>query len=38
VFDPTVKDWRGDIDTKATYLKLAGNLEGWVAQAMARMW
>ncbi|MFF4198961.1 TIR domain-containing protein [Nonomuraea sp. NPDC001831] len=38
VFDPTVKDWRGDIDTRATYLKLADNLEGWVAQAKVRMW
>ena len=38
VFDPTVTDWRGDIDTKATYTALVNNLEGWVAQAKARMW
>lgn len=38
VFDPTVTDWRGDIDTKATYAALVENLEGWVAQAKARMW
>lgn len=38
VFDPTATDWRGDIDTKATYANLANNLENWVAQAKARMW
>lgn len=38
VFDPTRTDWRGDIDTKATYSNLVNNLEGWVAQAKARMW
>lgn len=38
VFDPTVTDWRGEIDTKATYSTLVNNLEGWVAQAKARMW
>jgi len=31
LFDPTVKDWRGLIDTKATYNKLAENLEYWSA-------
>lgn len=38
VFDPTRTDWRGAIDTKATYANLTNNLEGWVAQAKARMW
>lgn len=38
VFDPTVTDWRGDIDTKATYAALKNNLESWVGQAKARMW
>ena len=38
VFDPTVTDWRGDIDTKATYAALVNNLEHWVAQAKVRMW
>ena len=38
VFDPTVTNWRGDIDTKATYSNLVDNLEKWVAQAKVRMW
>lgn len=38
VFDPTRVDWRGSIDTKATYADLVNNLEGWVAQAKARVW
>jgi len=29
VFDPTVRDYLGGIDTKATYKKLAENLETW---------
>lgn len=29
VFDPTVRDWRGNVDPKATYNKLADNLEYW---------
>ncbi|KWR72580.1 hypothetical protein RN04_07080 [Arthrobacter sp. W1] len=36
VFDPTVTDWQGKIDTKATYARLANNLENWVSQAKAR--
>ena len=36
VFDPTVTDWQGRIDTKQTYANLTRNLEGWVAQAKAR--
>lgn len=38
VFDPTSTDWRGNIDTQATYANLSSNLESWVAQAKARMW
>jgi hypothetical protein len=38
VFDPTSTDWRGNIDTKATYADLVNNLEGWVAQAKVRVW
>lgn len=38
VFDPTQTDWRGVIDTKATYSHLASNLENWVAQAKVRAW
>ena len=38
VFDPTATNWRGDIDTKATYANLVNSLEGWVTQAKARMW
>lgn len=38
VFDPTSTDWQGRVDTKATYANLSNNLEGWVAQAKARMW
>lgn len=37
VFDPTQTDWRGDVDTKATYSTLAGNLENWVARAKVRV-
>lgn len=36
VFDPTVTNWRDEIDTKATYANLARNLESWVNQARAR--
>lgn len=38
VFDPTRTDWQGAIDTKATYANLVNSMEGWVAQAKARMW
>ncbi|AMM31526.1 hypothetical protein SA2016_0838 [Sinomonas atrocyanea] len=38
VFDPTRTDWRGVVDSKATYTNLVNNMEGWVAQAKARMW
>lgn len=36
VFDPTVRDYLGRIDTKATYAHLAANLSSWVDQARAR--
>jgi hypothetical protein len=36
VFDPTVKGWNGSIDTKATYRKLADNLEWWSSQGVVR--
>lgn len=36
VFDPTVTDWQGRIDTKATYANLTNSLENWVGQAKAR--
>lgn len=36
VFDPTVTDWLGKIDSKATYSELAQNLERWVGLAKAR--
>ncbi|MFF7681842.1 TIR domain-containing protein [Microbacterium sp. NPDC007973] len=29
IFDPTRRDWRGDIDSKATYNYLADNIETW---------
>jgi hypothetical protein len=39
VFDPTVKDlWTGKIDSKATYNKLANNLESWSSQGKVRSW
>lgn len=36
VFDPTVRDWQGKIDSKATYNNLASNLEFWSAQGKVR--
>lgn len=38
IFDPTVSDWRGVIDTKATYNALAQNLERWSGQGVTRGW
>ena len=32
VFDPTQRDWRGNIDSQATYNYLAANLEAWSDQ------
>ncbi|WP_432020847.1 TIR domain-containing protein [Streptomyces sp. 1222.5] len=32
LFDPTVQDWSGKIDSKATYNKLRDNLELWSAR------
>lgn len=36
VFDPTVKDWRGNTDSQATYRKLTENLESWSAKGVIR--
>lgn len=36
VFDPTVKDYYGGVDTKATYNKLITNLESWSSQGVIR--
>lgn len=36
VFDPTVTTWDGKIDSKATYNKLADNLEWWSSQGKVR--
>ena len=36
LFDPTVKDAYGRIDTKATYNRLAANLESWSSQGVIR--
>ena len=36
IFDPTTKDWQGKIDSKATYSKLAENLEWWSGQGVTR--
>ncbi len=36
IFDPTVKDVWGQIDSKATYSKLAENLEHWSSQGKVR--
>ncbi|BAX97069.1 hypothetical protein MSTE_01751 [Mycobacteroides stephanolepidis] len=36
VFDPTMRDYLGRIDTKATYANLVANLPSWVDQARAR--
>lgn len=38
IFDPTVTDWRGVIDTQATYNNLAQNLERWAGQGVTRPW
>lgn len=32
IFDPTSRDWSGNIDSKATYKKLCDNLETWSSQ------
>lgn len=36
VFDPTVYDWWGNIDSKATYSKLVQNLDSWSGQGKIR--
>lgn len=36
VFDPTITDLRGAIDSKRTYANLVSNLESWSAQGVTR--
>jgi hypothetical protein len=36
LFDPTVKDYLGKIDSKGTYNKLVENLEGWSGQGVVK--
>ncbi|MER7272040.1 TIR domain-containing protein [Micromonospora carbonacea] len=36
LFDPTVKDMRGNTDSRATYNKLVENLEWWSGQGVVR--
>jgi hypothetical protein len=36
IFDPTVTDWRGRIDSKDTYNKLRDNIESWSSQGVIR--
>lgn len=36
IYDPTVKNWQGGIDSQATYRALAANIEQWVSQAVTR--
>lgn len=36
VFDPTVTDWSGRVDSKATYNKVRDNIENWSAQGVVR--
>lgn len=36
IFDPTVNDRFGDIDSKATYRKLADNVRSWSSQGRVR--
>lgn len=37
IFDPTVTNWEGRIDSQATYLKLAGSIRDWSNQGITRM-
>lgn len=36
IFDPTVKDWQGRIDSQATYKALATSLESWSSKGVTR--
>jgi len=38
VFDPTVQDWYGKVDSKVTYNKLVDNLLSWSEQGKVRSW
>lgn len=37
IFDPTVNDWRGNIDSKATYNNLVERLPGWADGGKVRI-
>lgn len=36
IFDPTVSNWQGTIDSQATYRALVDNIEWWVSQGVTR--
>lgn len=36
IFDPTVKNWLGSIDSQATYRALASSLEQWAGKGVTR--
>lgn len=36
VFDPTITDWTGKIDSQRTYSKLKDNLEYWAGQGVTK--
>lgn len=36
IFNPTVKNWQGGIDSQATYRALVANIEQWVSQGVTR--
>ncbi len=36
IYDPTVRNWQGGIDSQATYRALATNIEQWVSQGVTR--
>ena len=36
IYDPTVKDWQGRVDSQATYRALATNIEQWASQGVTR--
>lgn len=36
IFDPTIRDWSGKIDSRATYNKLRENLEWWSTRGVTK--
>lgn len=36
IYDPTVRDWSGSVDSKATYQNLANNIRDWTARGRVR--